>query len=83
MCPICLMLQSDYSNWGTCKKIIQSQHFLKTKDSQVFFFANRPKKFRFNNENFLKNHLNLPDHSGNSPQINELMNGIGPFAKKS
>ena len=29
-------LQSDYSNPGTWKKIIQSQRFLKTKGSQVF-----------------------------------------------
>ena len=31
-------LQCDYSNRGTWKKIVQSQRFLKTKDSQVIFF---------------------------------------------
>jgi len=30
-------LQSDFSNWRIWKKIIHSQRFLKTKDSQVFF----------------------------------------------
>ena len=38
-------LQFDYSNQGTWKKIIQSQRFLKTKNSQGFFFANEPKTF--------------------------------------
>ena len=35
----------DYFNGGTWQTIIQSQRFLKTKDSQ-FFFANRPVKFK-------------------------------------
>ena len=30
------------ANRGTWKNIIQFQRFLKTKDSQVFFFANGP-----------------------------------------
>ena len=34
-----LWSQCDYSNWGTWIKIIQSHWFLKTKDSQVFFFS--------------------------------------------
>ena len=38
-------LQCDYSNQGTWEKIIESQHFLETKDSQVSF-ANRPIKFK-------------------------------------
>ena len=35
------VFQCDYSNRGTWKKIIQSQRFLRTKDSQGFF-ANGP-----------------------------------------
>ena len=38
-------LQCDYSNQGTWEKIIESQHFLETKDSQVSF-ANGPIKFK-------------------------------------
>ena len=38
-------LQCDYTNRDTWKKIIQSQRFLKTKDSQ-FFYANGPKQFK-------------------------------------
>ena len=34
-------LQCDYSNLGTWKKIIQSQRFLKTNDSQVFLQADQ------------------------------------------
>ena len=33
-----LWSQCDYSDQGTCMKIIQSHLFLKTKDSQVFFW---------------------------------------------
>ena len=49
------LYSANYSfNWGTWKKINQSQHFLKTKDSQFitiifffnfFFFANGPLAF--------------------------------------
>ena len=40
------ILQCDYSNRGTWKKIIQSQRFLKTKDSQLFCkWANNIHKF--------------------------------------
>ena len=36
-----IVLQCDYSNRGTWKKIIQSQRFLKTKDSHVFLKWNQ------------------------------------------
>ena len=39
-------LQCDYSNRGTWKKIVQSQRFLKTKDSQVIFFGERTNKIQ-------------------------------------
>ena len=35
------ILQCDYSNRGTWKKIIQSQRFLKTKDSQVYLLMDQ------------------------------------------
>ena len=38
-------LQCDYSNQGTWEKIIESQHFLETKDSHVVF-GNGPIKFK-------------------------------------
>ena len=34
-------LQCDYLNWGTYEKIIESQHFLETKDSQVFLLMDQ------------------------------------------
>ena len=37
-------LQFDYSNQGTWKKIIQSQRFLKTKNSQGFFLQTNQKR---------------------------------------
>ena len=42
-------LQGGHLNWHTWKKIVHSQHLLKTKDSQVFFFffATGPIKFRY------------------------------------
>ena len=40
-----LWSECDYSNWGTWMKIIPSHWLLKTKDSQVFFLANRPITF--------------------------------------
>ena len=36
--------QFDYSNQGTWKKIIQSQRFLKTKNSQGFFLQTNQKR---------------------------------------
>ena len=48
------LLQCDYSNQGTWKKFVQSQRFLKTKDSQ-FFWQRDQWNSRFNNstvENF-------------------------------
>ena len=39
-------LQCNYSNWDTWKKIVQSQRFLKTKDSQVIFFGERTNKIQ-------------------------------------
>ena len=57
---IFLRLQCDYSDW------------LLVKDYPITFFENK----RFSSyENFLKNHLNLPDHSETALK---LMNGIGP-----
>ena len=52
----------------TWKKTVRSQCFLRTKDSQVFFFfANVPIKFKHSTMQPLKtlNRLNLPDLSGN------------------
>ena len=39
---------------GTWKNIVQSQRFLKTKDSQVIFLANGPIKFKIQLFNRLK-----------------------------
>ena len=47
-------LQCNYSNWDTWKKIVQSQRFLKTKDSQLIFLANGPRKFKIQLCNRLK-----------------------------
>ena len=57
-------LQCDYSNRGTWKKTIQSQGFLKTKDSR--FFANGTIEFKVQlcNRWKLLDRLNLPHVSG-------------------
>ena len=70
---ISIILQCDYSNCVNWK-IIQPQRYLKTVDSQVFLQKDQGNS-RFNYardnatvENFLKNHLNIPDLSQNNPQ---------------
>ena len=67
-----LALWCRYLNRDTWKKIIQSQHFLKTTDSQ-FFFWKPTKKIQSSTVQALKTFkpLNLPDFLGNIPQINE------------
>ena len=59
----------DYLKQSTWKKIIQSQCFLETKDSQVFFMPTKKIQVSTKNRWKLKNNLNLPDLSGNSPSL--------------
>ena len=71
-----LLLQCDYSNRGTWKKIIQSQRFLKTKDSEGFLQTDQQcSSFNYATvENFKTVWTYLK-----SQEIYECY--IGPFAK--
>lgn len=67
-----IFLQGGHLNWHTWKKIVHSQHLLKTKDSH-FFFCERTNKTQGLIKQPLKtlNRLNVHDLSGNGPQIQE------------
>ena len=63
--------QCRHWKWDTRKKIVQSQRFLTTKDSQVFCKQTNKNKDWTVQLMWTLNHLNLLDLSGNSPQIYE------------
>ena len=71
-----------HSNRKTWKTTVQSQCFLETKDSQVFF-ANRPIKIIHKFEGcFLRGRVRSNGYKVFNGCIVEYLNFIGPFAKK-